>query len=92
MTTAKFTTAKYAPSLNVVRVNGRDTFVNRITSLTQTRPGHFEGLAYGDRFHIEGGRAAGGSQRDWFVSWENAWEGYLTATSLVGAIKLIENC
>ncbi len=91
MTTAKFTTVCNG-HLNAVIVNGREELVARITEITQTRPGHFEGLAYGERFHIEGGSAAGGSPRDWFVSWDGAWDGYIEATSLVHAIKLIETC
>ena len=89
MTTAKFTTICNG-HLNAIIVNGRQTLVNRITEITQTRPAHFEGLAYGERFHIEGGRASGGTSRDWFVSWDGAWNGHLNATSLVNAIKLIE--
>ncbi len=90
------TTAKFTPICNgllsAVIVNGREELVKRITEITQTRPGHFEGLAYGERFYIEGGRDAGGTSRDWFVSWDGAWNGYIAATSLVGAIKLIETC
>ena len=66
--------------------------VKRITEITQTGPGNFEGKANGEWFHIEGGRAAGGSQCDWFVAWIGHWDGYIKATSLVGAIKLIETC
>ena len=90
MTTAKFTSICNG-HLNTVIVNGRQTLVKRITEITQTRPGHFEGLADGERFHIEGGRAAGGTSSDWFVAWNGYWNGYINATSLVHAIKLIEN-
>ena len=88
------TTARYATicngHLNAVIINGRQTIVKRITEIRATRPGNFEGLANGEHFHIEGGRAAGGTSRDWFVSWAGAWDGYIKATSLVNAIKLIE--
>ncbi len=89
MTTAKFTTICNG-HLNTVIVNGRQVLVKRITEIRGTRPGHFEGLAYGERFHIEGGLAAGGSARDWFVSWDGAWDGNIRATSMVDAIGLIE--
>ncbi len=88
------TTVKYVKicngHLSAVMVNRRQVLVNRITEIHKTRPGHFEGLAYGDQFHIEGGQAAGGSARDWFVSWDNAWDGHIRATSMVDALNLIE--
>ena len=74
MTTAKFTPICNG-HLNAVIVNGRQTIVKRITEIAQTRPGHFEGRAYGERFHIEGGRAAGGTSRDWTCFWTTASSG-----------------
>ncbi len=84
MSTVKYVTVCNG-HLSAVVVNGRQVLVNRITEIRSTRPGHFEGLAYGDRFHIEGG-----TSRDWFVSWDGAWDGYIRATSLVDAIGLVE--
>lgn len=89
MTTVRYTTICNG-LLNAVIVNGREHLVKRITEIAQTRPGNFEGLAVGASFHIEGGRAAGGTSRDWFVAWQGYWDGYIKADSLVGAIKLIE--
>lgn len=87
MTTATFQPHNLIPS---IKVNGRNVYVNRITEITQTRKGHFEGIAYGSTFKIEGGKAAGGTSRDWFVEWDQGWNGSINATSLVDAIKLIE--
>ena len=81
--------AELVPS---IMVNGRTIFLRRVTEITQTRPGHFAGLADGEPFNIEGGRAAGGTARDWFVAWPVAWAGSINATSLKDAIHLIESC
>ncbi len=91
MTTVKFTTLCNG-HLTAVEINGRQTLVKRITEITKTRPGNFEGIANGKHFHIEGGREAGGSSRDWFVAWVDVWDGYISTTSMTAAIKLIETC
>ncbi len=91
MSKIKFTVTEYSKT-PVIIVNGRNrVYTSRITEIAQTRPGHFHGVAQGSPFHIEGGRAAGGSPRDWFVSWDGLWTGYIGATSLTEAINLIES-
>ncbi len=77
--------------LTAVIVNGRQVLVSRITEINKQRPGHYTGKAGDHDFHIEGGFAAGGGKNDWFVSCPTFWTGYISATSLVDAIKLIEN-
>lgn len=80
----------YNGHLQAVEVNGRQIIVSRITEINKARPGHFHGIAQGSPFHIEGGKAAGGSPRDWFVSWDGVWTGSITAKSLTECIRLIE--
>ncbi len=90
MSQVKFTITEFI-KYPIIIVNGRNrVYVSRITEIEQTRPGHFHGVAQGSKFHIEGGKAAGGSSREWFVSWDGFWQGYIFATSLVEAINLIE--
>lgn len=76
--------------LTWIKINGRKVFVSRIDEFEQTRPGHFKGVASGTSFHIEGGLAAGGSPRDWFLDWDGILD--MPCSSLVHAIKMIETC
>jgi hypothetical protein len=65
-------------------------YLNRVTSLVQTRPGHYEGTADGEAFKITGGKHAGGTSRQWFVQWNRLGDFYMNATSIIDAINLIE--
>ena len=87
MTRTTFHKSDTFPSITV---NGRKVYVTQINEFKQTRPGHFEGVANGTLFHIEGGRAAGGSPRDWFLDWGDILPAGYRCTSLVDAIKAIE--
>jgi hypothetical protein len=88
MTQINFLDDSLLPS---IRVNGRYAVsCKRITEFRKVRAGHFEGIANGRAFHIEGGRPAGGSSRDWFVDWDEIFKG-LHCTSLVEALRNIEN-
>ena len=71
------------------KINGRAHHFDRVTTLRQVRPGHFEGATNGTTFKIEGGRPAGGTSREWFLDWAPVGNGF-PCTSLVGALKIIE--
>lgn len=91
MTIATFHKPDANNCLTWIKVNGRKVYVSRIEEFKQTRPGHFEGVANETPFHIEGGRAAGGTSRDWFLDWGRLLPN-MRCTSLVNAINMIESC
>ena len=88
MTRATFTPHPIFPTITV---NGRRVLCRRITEFRQTRPGHFEGAVGDQRFTIEGGRAAGGTSREWFLDWGDILPDY-PCTSLIEALRAIESC
>lgn len=79
----------------LLKINGRLKFYHRVEDVRSVRPGHYAVQTSYGVFHVEGGRPAGGSSRDWFVE---AADGsgvfggkHLNATSLVDALHLLEN-
>lgn len=84
MTTAKLENGE-------LRVNGRlVSFPRRIESVSKNGC-RLVGLASGVPFEVMGGREAGGSRSDWFVTWEHLGSGYIAVESAVEAFNLIEN-
>ena len=80
------------PILPEIRVNGHHAcFPKRITEIRKVRNGLFAGVANGQKFQIEGGKAAGGGRFDWWVDWGTNLHG-LYVRSLMEAIRTIENC
>jgi hypothetical protein len=76
------------------KINGRIKSYSRITSVACVKPGRFTVAASHGIFRIEGGRAAGGAHRDWFLSQINGndiYNGTIHTTSLVAALDLIDN-
>jgi len=73
----------------LTRINRRLQFFRSDLTITKIRPGHWNVERNGVTYHIEGGRAAGGSSRDWFV------DGFggkaIWTSSLVESLKLIDN-
>jgi len=82
----------YTKSLPAVIVNGRSIFVSRITSIYKVSGGRWAGVAGYSSFSIIGGRESGGGSREWLVSWDGVWNGWISTTSMKGCIELIENC
>lgn len=73
----------------LIKINGRLQHFSRVEKVTMVRPGHYE-AKWGDMtFKIEGGKAAGGTSREWFLSGPT-FTGSLEATSLVDALNLID--
>ena len=89
MTTASFYTN--ANGFNIVKINGRKKYVNRVTELEQGEYSYeWVGIASGTPFKIFGGRASGGNRNEWFVEWGSSFDGYIDATSFADAIDIIE--
>lgn len=76
----------------LLKVNSRLQFFNRDIVLVSDRPGRWSGTVSGHAFKIEGGRAAGGTSREWFVECPDFWNGSINATSLVDGLRLLDNC
>lgn len=76
-----------------IKINGRKQFFNRIVAVTKVRRGHYEVTTecHGT-FHVEGGKAAGGTRRDWFLDGEpeRGWHKTIPCTSLVDALRCID--
>jgi hypothetical protein len=80
----------------LTKINGRTKFYSRISDVRKLRAGRWLVQTNYGAFEIEGGRAAGGSSRDWFVDQvDNGRQVFggksLKATSLVDALHLLEN-
>ena len=75
----------------VLVVNRRRIPVDHIVEVTRIGAARWNGKLHGgETFHIEGGRAAGGGPRDWFI--DSPLFGTLHVSSFVEAVKEIENC
>jgi hypothetical protein len=79
----------------LMKINGRLKFFSRVQEVRKLRPGHYVAQSSSGVFHIEGGRPAGGTSREWFVEaadGSNVFGGkHLNATSLMDALNLLEN-
>lgn len=81
-----------------ISVNGRIHFFHRVTSLKRVAGSKFRWDVESSlgSFRVEGGRHGGGTSRDWFVyevgSTRILGGRHLDATSLINALRLIENC
>lgn len=73
----------------LTKINGRLKFYSRISSVIKTRPGHYDVVMGGRTYHVEGGKPAGGSSRDWFV--DGFGSKGIPCTSLLDALHIIEN-
>ena len=72
-----------------IRVNNRYVCsANRIETIEQVSKGRWRGIADSQPFEIEGGRAAGGTKNDWFVTCLGMDAIYVK--SAVAAVKIIE--
>ena len=74
-----------------LKINGRAVYVTRITSIERASRAIWRGTASGYAFLIEGGKAAGGSSRDWWVEWDLLGGPAIHVNSFVDAVRLIEN-
>lgn len=74
-----------------VRVNSKFYPFDRIAALYPVGQARWGGRTVsGLAFHIEGGKAAGGSPRDWFLDIEGG-NGAIVCTSAVDALRTINN-
>ena len=75
--------------MSTVTVNGRKYFYSRIQNVRRVC-----GTYYVDTFHggytIWGGKAAGGSSRDWFVEGEHIKD-YIVCNSVVDALTMLDS-
>jgi hypothetical protein len=78
--------------LRVAQVNGRRIYVKRITAITKIGKAQWYVVDRNEKtYHIEGGKQAGGSSRDWFLD-SPEWQGKaIVCSSFCDAINLIEN-
>ena len=74
----------------LIKINGRTKFFHGIERVTKVRPGRWDVISFRGVYRVEGGRAAGGTSREWFVSGP-CYDEPLRATSLMDACKLIDN-
>ena len=74
-------------------VNGRlVTCMPRIDSIKKVGAARWEGMANGYAFEIFGGRAAGGTSRDWWVRWDALSKTHRSyVKSATAAVNLIQN-
>ena len=78
--------------IDTIRVNGRKIHAGRFEAIKQTGSGKWQGKASGFNFTIFGGKAAGGSSKDWFVQWEiDGDHDPIRVDSAVEAINFINN-
>lgn len=90
MTTITLKTESHG--LNILRSNGRLIAVEpRINSIRKVSAGRWEGEASGYSFEIIGGRAAGGSSKEWFVRWDALGPMTFSVGSAAAALRTIEN-
>jgi hypothetical protein len=88
MTTIR--TVNYAGSTIGIRVNGRFVPTSRIQSLAKIGAARWFGvMTNGLTFHIEGGKGAGGSARDWFLDLEHA-DKAIACTSAADALRCVD--
>lgn len=80
--------------LQALKVNGRVlAYDGRIHAIRKVSAGRWEGEACGEPFTLIGGRAAGGSEREWYVQWAPGYgEAFIPAKSAFHALSLIEVC
>lgn len=80
--------------LDKLTCNGRFVaFDGRITSIEKVGAGRWEGMAGGEPFRLTGGKAAGGTAKEWFIKWGPGFgEQYVLFDSARRALKAIENC
>lgn len=73
------------------RINGKQYFFDRIRFINELNNHMWGGQTLsGVSFKVEGGKKAGGSARDWFLDVEG-WKGSIHCTSLVDALRTINN-
>lgn len=80
--------------MSLCKINGRTRYFSRVQEVRKLRPGHYVVVACFGVFHVEGGRPAGGTSRDWFLEQANGTSIYTRAipcTSLMDALHIIEN-
>ncbi len=76
----------------ILKVNGRSKYYVFLSHLTAVGKGCYVVRRAGnpEPFHIEGGKKAGGTRRDWFVD-HPSFRHTIKATSLVDALNLIDS-
>lgn len=75
----------------IFKINGRSHYLNRIVHIHKVGHATWRGTTIGGiSFAIEGGKAAGGSARDWFLDIDGNTKAII-CTSFVDAIKCINN-
>lgn len=80
--------------MTILKINGRSKFYSRITEVRKLRPGHYVVVASFGTFHVEGGKPAGGTSRDWFLDQADGTNIYtrtIRCTSLCDALAIIDN-
>jgi hypothetical protein len=73
----------------VIRVNGRLHFYEHLSNFKRVDKGWYTVEHHGVEYQIEGGKHAGGSRRDWFVT-SIDWCEAIGCTSLVDALKMLD--
>ena len=71
-------------------VNGRRVYTNHLSTLTKTGHATWTVERYGDKYTIEGGKRAGGRRNEWYVD-SPTWNGSAHCTSLVDALRMLDN-
>jgi hypothetical protein len=72
-----------------VRVNGRLFFFYHLSNLKRVSRSRWTVERHGVEYRIEGGKAAGGTSRDWWLDGPG-WDKSIDCTSLVDALKCLE--
>ena len=75
----------------MVVINGRKRYFYSLENIKKLRRGHWtvRHRGTGETYTIEGGKSAGGTRREWFVS-HPQWRKPISATSLVDALNILE--
>ena len=76
--------------IGAIRINGRLTFLHRITELNKIDSSHYTGIAQGSPFTVEGGKKLGGGRNDWFLDWSALGGKSIYVRGIADAIQLIE--
>ena len=77
--------------MNCFKINGRNYWFDKIEKIERVGKSKWLAVRYGVEYRIEGGRHAGGSRNEWFLDQREMFSNSINCTSLIDALKLIEN-
>jgi hypothetical protein len=73
-----------------IKINGRVRFYNHLSHFRRTSKYEYSVNRYSIPFVIFGGKHSGGRRNEWFVQ-SAEWDKSIACTSLVDALRLIDN-